>query len=92
MWFIELGLRTYFILKRDRFLTTAIFTGSASTVHNSLKIREQSLSLTGTGAEGNQQGYEIFLMRFAGLRNFLDPLCWGMKQKNEIRKRLQLLS
>ena len=23
-------------------------------------LREQSLSLTGTGAEGNQQGYEIF--------------------------------
>ena len=37
MWFIELGLRTYFILKRDRFLTTAIFTGSASTAHNSFK-------------------------------------------------------
>ena len=29
---------TYFMLKRDRFLTTAIFTGSTSTVHNSLKI------------------------------------------------------
>ena len=44
MWFIELGLRTYFILKRDRFLTTAIFTGSASTVylHNSLKIMFQN--------------------------------------------------
>ena len=38
MWFIELGLRTYFISKRDRFLTTAIFTGSDSTVHNSLKL------------------------------------------------------
>ena len=38
MWFIELGLRTYFILKRDGFLTAAIFTGSASTVHNSLKM------------------------------------------------------
>ena len=36
------GLRTYFILKRDRFLTTAIFTGSASTVHNSLKIMFQN--------------------------------------------------
>ena len=33
MWFIEFGLRTYFILKRNRFLTTVIFTGSASTVH-----------------------------------------------------------
>ena len=30
-------------------------------------IREQSLSLTRTGAEGNQQGYEIFCMRFAGV-------------------------
>ena len=39
MWFIELGLRTYFILKRDRFLPTAIFIGSASTVHNSFKTR-----------------------------------------------------
>ena len=38
MWFIELGLCIYFILKRNRFLTTTIFTGSASTVHNSLKI------------------------------------------------------
>ena len=28
MWFIEFGLRIYFILKRNRF-----FTGSASTVH-----------------------------------------------------------
>ena len=28
----------YFILKRNRFLTTVIFTASASTVHNSLKI------------------------------------------------------
>ena len=26
----------------------------------SLMLREQSLSLTGTGVEGNQQGYEIF--------------------------------
>ena len=34
MWFIEVGLRTYFILKRNRFLTTAIFTGFASTVYN----------------------------------------------------------
>ena len=38
MWFMELGLCTYFILKRDRFLTAAIFIGSASTVHNSLKM------------------------------------------------------
>ena len=44
MWFIELGLRTYFILKRDRFLTNAIFTGSASTVHNSLKIMFQNFT------------------------------------------------
>ena len=44
MWFIELGLRTYFILKRDRFLTTAIFTGSASTVHNSFKIMFQNFT------------------------------------------------
>ena len=45
MWFIELGLRTYFILKRDRFLTAAIFTGSASTVHNSFKIMFQNFTL-----------------------------------------------
>ena len=38
---MELGLCPYFISKRDRFLTTAIFTGSASTVHNSLKIMFQ---------------------------------------------------
>ena len=55
------------------------------------KLREQSLSLTGTGAEGNQQGYEIFLMRFAEVWNFLDPLCWGMKQ-NEIRKENKIAS
>ena len=44
MWFIELGLRTYFILKRDRFLPTAIFIGSASTVHNSFKIMFQNFT------------------------------------------------
>ena len=44
MWFLELGLHTYFNLKRDRFLTTAIFTGSASTVHNSLKIMFQNFT------------------------------------------------
>ena len=33
MWFIEFGIRTYFILKRNRFFTAVIFTGSASTVH-----------------------------------------------------------
>ena len=44
MWFIELGLRTYFILKRNRFSTTAIFTGSASTVHNSSKIMFQNVT------------------------------------------------
>ena len=37
-WFIELGLSIYFILKRNRFLTIAIFTGSASTAHNLLEI------------------------------------------------------
>ena len=44
MWFIELGLLTYFILKRDRFQTTAIFIGSASTVHNSLKVMFQNFT------------------------------------------------
>ena len=44
MWFIELGLRSYFILKRDRFLTTAIFIGSASTVHNSFKVMFQNFT------------------------------------------------
>ena len=44
MWFIELGLRTYFILKRDRFLTTAISIDSASTVHNSFKIMFQNFT------------------------------------------------
>ena len=44
MWFIELGLHTYFNVKRDRFLTIAIFTGSASTIHNSLKIMFQNLT------------------------------------------------
>ena len=39
--FTALALRTYFILKH-RFLTTAIFTGSASTVRNSLKIMFQN--------------------------------------------------
>ena len=44
MWFIQLGLRTHFILKPDRFLTTAIFTGSASTVHNSFEIMFQNFT------------------------------------------------
>ena len=44
MWFIELGFRTYFILKRGRFLTTAIVTGSASTVHNLFKIMLQNFT------------------------------------------------
>ena len=42
---MELGLPTYFILKRNRFLTTTIFTGSASTVHNSLKIMLQTFKM-----------------------------------------------
>ena len=41
---MELGLRTYCILKRDRFLTTAIFIGSASTVHNSFEIMFQNFT------------------------------------------------
>ena len=36
--FIELGLSTYFILKRYGVLTTAIYTDSASTVHKSFKM------------------------------------------------------
>ena len=44
MWFIELGLRTYFILKRDRFLTTAIFIGFTSTVHNLFEIMFQNFT------------------------------------------------
>ena len=44
MWFIELGLHTHFNLKCDRFLTIVIFTGSASTVHNSLKIMFQNFT------------------------------------------------
>ena len=47
MWLIELGLRTYFILKRDRFVTTSIFTGSASTVHNSFKVMFQNFTFFG---------------------------------------------
>ena len=38
MWLIELGFRSYFILKCYRFLTTAIFICSASTVHKPFKI------------------------------------------------------
>ena len=34
---MELGLRTYFISKSDRFLTTAMFTGAVSTVHKFIK-------------------------------------------------------
>ena len=34
MWFMELGLHTYFNLKRNKLLTTAIFIGSASIVNN----------------------------------------------------------
>ena len=44
MRFIELGLRTYFILKRNRFLTKVVFTGSAFTVHNSSKIMFQNFT------------------------------------------------
>ena len=39
---MELELRIYFILKHYRFLITAIFTGSASIVHKSLKIMFQN--------------------------------------------------
>ena len=46
MWFIELGLRTHFVLKRDRFFTTASFTGSASTVHNLFKIMFQNFTFS----------------------------------------------
>ena len=38
MWLIGLGFRNYFILKRYRFLPTAIFIDSASTVRKSFKI------------------------------------------------------
>ena len=44
MWSIDLGPRTYFILKRDRFVTALISTGSASTVHNSFKIMFQNFT------------------------------------------------
>ena len=44
MWFIELVIRAYFILKRLRVLITAIITGSVSTVHNSLKIMFQNFT------------------------------------------------
>ena len=45
MWFIELGLHADFNLKRGRFFTKAIFTGStASTVHNSMKIMFQNFT------------------------------------------------
>ena len=37
--------------------------------------------MTGTGAEGKQQGYEIFLKIFAGVSNFLESFYWGMKLK-----------
>ena len=42
MWLIELGFRNYFIFKRHRFLTTAIFIGSASTVRKAYKIMFQN--------------------------------------------------
>ena len=42
MAYIQLGFRTYFIMKRYRFLTTAIFIGFASTVHKSFKIMFQN--------------------------------------------------
>ena len=38
VWIIQLGFRNYFILRRYRFFTTAIFIGSASTIHKSFKI------------------------------------------------------
>ena len=44
MWFIELGLHADFNLKCGRFFTKAIFTGSASTVHNSMKIMFQNFT------------------------------------------------
>ena len=43
MWLIELGFRNHLILKGYRFLTTAIFIGSDSTVLRSLKIMFQKL-------------------------------------------------
>ena len=41
---MELGLHTYFNLKRNRFLTTAIFIGSASIVNNLVKIMFQNFT------------------------------------------------
>ena len=42
---MELGISTdLFILKNERFLTTAIFTGSTSTVHKSFKIMFQNFT------------------------------------------------
>ena len=38
MLLMELEFRNYFILKHYRFMTTAIFIGSASTVRKSFKI------------------------------------------------------
>ena len=42
---VELGLGTYFILKPNRFLTSTVsFSGTSSTVHNSLKIMFQNFT------------------------------------------------
>ena len=38
IWLIQLGFRIYFILKRYKFLTKAIFIGSASTIYKSFKM------------------------------------------------------
>ena len=46
---------------------------------SSFALREQSLSMTGTGVKGTWIGHEIFSIKFYGVRNFLDFLCWGIK-------------
>ena len=45
MWFIELRLCTYFLLKHYIFLTKAIYNGSASTVYKLFKIIFYSCTL-----------------------------------------------
>ena len=47
MWLIELGFRNHFILKRYRFLTTAIFNGSALIVHKPFKNNVLTLKALG---------------------------------------------
>ena len=53
---------------------------------------EQSLSVTRTGTEGNQQGYEIFWNEIFWGMKFFGSFMLGYETKMRLEKRLHLLT